>query len=143
MNSIMFYAMPVLVLLSVVFSFLIYIDNARLGRKLSELQARMSEISDGLVAISSAANSVNRRVLEMASKTTAAPSPRPAPVPQEALPVTAPIIQAPINAEKPYEHAIRLVKTGSSVDDLTKSCGISLNEAKLIHKIHGKSANVG
>lgn len=40
-------------------------------------------------------------------------------------------------SERPYSHAIDLVKRGASTDDLMRSCGLSLSEAELITMVHG------
>lgn len=40
----------------------------------------------------------------------------------------------------PIENALRMAKLGASIDDLTKSCGLNVGEARLMQKLHGKAA---
>ncbi len=40
----------------------------------------------------------------------------------------------------PIEHALRMAKNGASVDDLTRTCGLNIGEARLLQKLHGKVA---
>lgn len=37
----------------------------------------------------------------------------------------------------PIENAIRMAQKGASVDELTRSCGLNVGEARLMHKMHG------
>ncbi len=39
----------------------------------------------------------------------------------------------------PIENAVRMAKLGASVDDLTKSCGLNIGEARLMQKLHGRT----
>ena len=38
----------------------------------------------------------------------------------------------------PVEHAVRMAKRGASVDDITRSCGLNIGEAELLHRLHGR-----
>ena len=38
----------------------------------------------------------------------------------------------------PLENAVRMAQQGASVEDLTRSCGLNIGEAKLMRKLHGK-----
>jgi len=40
------------------------------------------------------------------------------------------------SANQPYEHAIRMVEKGASVEQLVDVCGLSTNEAELLHMMH-------
>jgi hypothetical protein len=40
----------------------------------------------------------------------------------------------------PIEHALRMAKNGASVDDLTRTCGLNIGEARLLKKLHGRAA---
>lgn len=40
------------------------------------------------------------------------------------------------SANQPYEHAITMAKKGLDVDELVDVCGVSRNEAELIHMMH-------
>lgn len=37
----------------------------------------------------------------------------------------------------PIENAVRMVRNGASVDDLTRTCGLNIGEARLLRKMHG------
>ena len=39
-------------------------------------------------------------------------------------------------AEWPFEYALRMVKQGASIEDLTRSCGLNRAEAKLMWRLH-------
>lgn len=41
-------------------------------------------------------------------------------------------------SQMPLEHAIRMARHGASVEDLTKSCGLNIGEARLMHALHGR-----
>lgn len=43
---------------------------------------------------------------------------------------------SPSNQNQPYEQAIRMAQTGSSVDDIVNICGLSQSEAELINMMH-------
>jgi hypothetical protein len=40
----------------------------------------------------------------------------------------------------PLENALRMVKSGASAADLTRSCGLNIGEARLLHKLHGQTS---
>jgi len=42
----------------------------------------------------------------------------------------------------PIENAVRMARLGASVDDLTRNCGLNTGEARLMQKLHGKTASV-
>ncbi len=42
----------------------------------------------------------------------------------------------------PIENAVRMARLGATVNDLTKSCGLNIGEARLLHKLHGSAADV-
>ena len=46
----------------------------------------------------------------------------------------------PAPSHVPIEHALRMAKRGASIEDLRKSCGLNIGEAKLMHRLHGKQA---
>jgi len=39
----------------------------------------------------------------------------------------------------PHENAVRMAKHGATVDDLTRTCGLSDIEARLVMRVHGSS----
>ncbi len=50
-------------------------------------------------------------------------------------------VRQPPPAERhlPIENAVRMAKRGASIDDLTKSCGLNIGEARLMQKLHGRT----
>ena len=40
----------------------------------------------------------------------------------------------------PHENAVRMAKHGATVDDLTRTCGLSDIEARLVMRVHGSSS---
>ena len=43
----------------------------------------------------------------------------------------------------PIENAIRMARLGASVEELTRSCGLNIGEARLMRKLHRQSADSG
>ena len=41
----------------------------------------------------------------------------------------------------PIENAIRMARLGASVEELTRSCGLNIGEARLMQKLHRQSAS--
>jgi len=39
----------------------------------------------------------------------------------------------------PIENAIRMAKLGASIEELSRSCGLNIGEARLMQKLHGKT----
>ena len=62
---------------------------------------------------------------------------RPQP-PQAAQPA-----QPAVERNLPIENAIRMARLGASVEELTRSCGLNIGEARLMQKLHRQSANTG
>lgn len=54
--------------------------------------------------------------------------------------IEAPTQQPRTERKLPLDNAVRMTKLGASVDDLARNCGLSIGEARLIHKLHGKTA---
>ena len=50
---------------------------------------------------------------------------------------------APVATVVPMGNALRMAKQGATIDDLTKNCGLSIGEARLMQKLHGKAARHG
>ncbi len=40
----------------------------------------------------------------------------------------------------PIENAIRMARSGASVEDLTRTCGLNVGEARLMQKLHGQAS---
>lgn len=40
----------------------------------------------------------------------------------------------------PYENAVRMARHGAKVDDLTRTCGLSASEAKLLMRVHSQQS---
>ena len=45
-------------------------------------------------------------------------------------------------ASLPIENAVRMARSGASIDDLIRSCGLNIGEAQLMRKLHGRSQPV-
>lgn len=45
----------------------------------------------------------------------------------------------PVERSLPMENAQRMAKLGASIEDLTRSCGLNIGEARLMQKLHGKA----
>lgn len=45
----------------------------------------------------------------------------------------------PVERNLPIENAVRMARLGASIDDLTKSCGLNIGEARLMQKLHGQA----
>ncbi len=39
----------------------------------------------------------------------------------------------------PIENAVRMARSGASIEDLTRNCGLNIGEARLMQKLHGKA----
>ena len=59
--------------------------------------------------------------------------------PQPAEPATQPAVERNL----PIENAIRMARLGASVDELTRSCGLNIGEARLMQKLHRQSTKSG
>ena len=46
---------------------------------------------------------------------------------------------APVERTLPIENAIRMARSGASVEELKRSCGLNNGEAQLMQKLHGRS----
>lgn len=42
-------------------------------------------------------------------------------------------------AGTPFSHAARMARSGASIDDLVRTCGLSTQEASLVRKLHSSS----
>jgi hypothetical protein len=42
----------------------------------------------------------------------------------------------------PFENAVRMAKHGATMDDLTRTCGLSASEARLLMRVHGQHAQM-
>lgn len=53
------------------------------------------------------------------------------------------LVAAPsaVNRPLPIDNAVRMARSGASVDQLTKACGLNIGEARLMQKLHGKAAH--
>ncbi len=49
----------------------------------------------------------------------------------------------PVATVVPMNNALRMAKQGATIDELTRNCGLSIGEARLMRKLHGKAASHG
>lgn len=53
--------------------------------------------------------------------------------------IKAPQLQAPVvERNVPIENAVRMARHGASIEELTRTCGLNIGEARLMKKLHGK-----
>ena len=45
-----------------------------------------------------------------------------------------------IERSLPIDNAIRMARLGASVEELTRSCGLNIGEARLMQKLHGQAS---
>ena len=46
----------------------------------------------------------------------------------------------PVERQLPIENAVRMVRNGATVAELTRNCGLNIGEARLMKKLHGRPA---
>ena len=51
--------------------------------------------------------------------------------------------QPTVERNLPIENAIRMARSGASVEELTRSCGLNIGEARLMQKLHRQSTKSG
>ena len=51
--------------------------------------------------------------------------------------------QPAVERNLPIENAIRMARSGASVEELTRSCGLNIGEARLMQKLHRQSTKSG
>ena len=56
---------------------------------------------------------------------------------EEPTPVSQPTT---VERSLPIENAQRMARMGASIEDLTRSCGLNIGEARLMKKLHGKAS---
>ncbi len=52
----------------------------------------------------------------------------------------APVAEQAPKKQLPIENAVRMAKHGASIGELMRSCGLTIGEAQLMRKLHGKNA---
>ena len=57
----------------------------------------------------------------------------------ESLAVLERLLEEPVARGLPMERATNLARSGASVDELTRSCGLSIGEARLMRRLHSGS----
>lgn len=94
-----------------------------LRRQNQQQQQTLSAVKNDLRALTTAAVSVGERLLEVERR-------------QRRLAERQEQVDIYDSANQPYEHAIRMVEKGASVEQLVEVCGLSTNEAELLHMMH-------
>lgn len=51
----------------------------------------------------------------------------------------APDEPTPLERKLPIDNAVRMARSGASVEDLTRNCGLSVGEARLMKRLHGRA----
>lgn len=102
-------------------------------RKIQQQQSiSMQSLQRDLRALANAAVGVGGRVLELERNQRK----RPAIVSSQEPLKTDTIKESYHYSNEPYDQAIRMAQTGSSVDDIVNICGISKSEAELVIMMH-------
>lgn len=94
-----------------------------LRRQNKQQQQTLAAVKNDLRALTTAAVSVGERLLEVERR-------------QRRLAERQEQVDIYDSANQPYEHAIRMVEKGASVEQLVDVCGLSTNEAELLHMMH-------
>ena len=94
-----------------------------LRRQNRQQQQALASVKNDLRALTTAAVSVGERLLEVERR-------------QRRLAERQEQVDIYESANQPYEHAIRMVEKGASVEQLVEVCGLSTNEAELLHMMH-------
>ena len=45
----------------------------------------------------------------------------------------------PVDGRLPIENAVRMARHGASIDELVRSCGLNIGEARLMQKLHSRA----
>lgn len=53
--------------------------------------------------------------------------------------IKAPKQRPTVERSLPIENAVRMAKNGASIDELTRTCGLNIGEARLMQKLHGRA----
>lgn len=46
-----------------------------------------------------------------------------------------------VEGRLPIDNAVRMARSGASIDELIRSCGLNIGEAQLLRKLHGGTGN--
>ena len=53
--------------------------------------------------------------------------------------IKAPKQEPNVERSLPIENAMRMARNGASIDELTRTCGLNIGEARLMQKLHGRT----
>ena len=112
-----------LLLLSAVLMFASMLLLRRATRVRAVNDHQLAAIQNDVRALTTAAVSMGERVLEIERR-------------QRRLAERQDTVDIYESANQPYEHAIRMAQNGTTIDELVNMCGLSRNEAELIHMMH-------
>ena len=96
-------------------------SSAQLSARLETALGEIRKLSGQVIALGGSLESLGTRLHQQAS------APRPTPVP-------APVAGS-VNT-RGYETAIRMARSGASVEEIVASCGTTRAEAKLLRRLH-------
>jgi len=100
-----------------------YEANAQVTARLDTALAEIRKLSGQMIVLGGSVESLGARLIQAQAKTQVqTPAPRPAPA-------------AGANT-RGYETAIRMARSGASVDEIVASCGTTRAEAKLLRRLH-------
>ena len=53
--------------------------------------------------------------------------------------IKAPKERPTVERSLPIENAVRMAKSGASIEELTRTCGLNIGEARLMQRLHGRA----
>jgi small-conductance mechanosensitive channel len=95
-------------------------DNAQLAARLDSALGEIRKLSSQVMALGGTIESLGTRIQQVSAQR-AAPAPAPA--------------ATSVNT-RGYETAIRMARSGASVEEIVASCGTTRAEAKLLRRLH-------
>jgi len=95
--------------------------NARLSARLETTLGEIRKLSGEVIALGGALDSMGARLIQAQA--------------QRAAPAPAQASTASVNT-RGYETAIRMARSGASVEEIVASCGTTRAEAKLLRRLH-------
>lgn len=96
--------------------------NARLSARLEAALGEIRKLSGQMIALGGSIETLGTRITDAQVQ-----RPAPAPTPSQAA--------ASVNT-RGYETAIRMARSGASVEEIVASCGTTRAEAKLLRRLH-------
>ncbi len=103
------------------------IENKKLKLQITTLSEEVERNNKDIAGLCSAAVSVDNRLIDSRDQL------------KEIVNKVADFKQYEQQTEQPYQDAIQRIRKGADVEELTKQCGLSQDEAVLLVRLHGGS----